>query len=247
MSDFLKIQKAVSAQIQEVGIDEQFNTHFYLTSLFFSQLAYFKLPFVEKRLQEIGATEYVIYNHLGTQGFLAKFNDTAVVAFRGTETNKWEDLKTIFQFWKRKYNGIRIHGGFINSLVGIVDAIKTDIDNTGCNRKIYTGHSMGGALATLLAYHHSPTELCTFGEPRVSGGKVFRSQLQGFKYERIVTKHDWIRFLPFGIPKILEYEHVGTEVLLPSKWDWTDWVRPHNLKTYNSLLLDYNKMENSDK
>lgn len=239
MSDFLKIQQAVTHQIKEKGIDEQFNDSFRLTSLFFSQLSYFKLRFVEQRLQEIGADEYVIYNHLGTQGFLAKFNDTCVVSFRGTEPNRLEDLKTIFQFWKRKYNGISIHGGFINSLVGIVDSIKTDIDRIDCTRRIYTGHSMGGALATLLAYHHGPTELCTFGEPRVSGGDLFRERLQGFRYERIVTKHDWIRFLPFGIPKLLEYEHVGEEVLLPSKWDWLNWVKPHDLQTYNTLLLDY--------
>lgn len=239
MSSFIKVQHAVTENIQRTGIEKQFDNNFYLTSLFFSQLAYLKLARVEKTLVDSGADEYSIYDRAGTQGLFAKFGRTAVISFRGTETNKTDDLKTIFAFWRRKYNNIKIHAGFYNSLSGVIDLVNEDLERVSneCDRVVYTGHSMGGALCTLLAYHRAPTDLCTFGEPRISGGKQFIESMVGINYHRVVTKHDWIRYLPFAIPKILPYEHAGIERLLPSSWNWKNWVEPHALSTYSQLII----------
>ena len=35
-----------------------------------------------------------------------------------------------------------------------------------------TGHSLGGALATIATYRYAPTALYTFGSPRVAGSKL---------------------------------------------------------------------------
>lgn len=239
MSSFIKIQRAVTQNIQRTGIEQQFDDNLFLTSLFFSQLAYFKFAYVEKKLVETGATKYSLYNHLGTQGLFARFGNIAVVSFRGTETNKTDDLKTIFSFWRKPFKGIKIHSGFYKSLNGIVDTIYNDLDSLDSSvRTIYTGHSMGGALATLLAYLKPPNDLCTFGEPRISGEEAFISHMQQINYNRLVTKHDWIRFLPFGIPKVMPYQHAGIERLLPSEWNWKNWVEPHQLSTYNQAIID---------
>jgi len=237
MSTFRFIQQSVSHSIKDRGIEEQFQHSFHLTSLFFSQLAYFSHSYTAKKLAEISADEYNLYNSEGTQGLFARFGDTAVVSFRGTEPNKWSDIKTILRFWKKDVDGIRVHSGFISSLNNVVESARNDIEKANCTNNIYTGHSMGGGLATLLAYQHNPTSLCTFGEPKVSGGDLFRERMSGFRYDRIVAKHDWIRFLPFGIPRLMEYHHCGEEMLLPSKWNWKSWTEPHYLSTYNNLLL----------
>lgn len=239
MSSFIKIQRAVTQNIQRTSIEQQFNDKLYLTSLFFSQLAYFKFSYVEKKLQELGSSEYSFYNKFGTQGLFAKFDDVAVVSFRGTETNRKDDLKTIFSFWRTPYKDIKIHSGFYKSLNGVIETINADLDSLGPSvRTIYTGHSMGGALATLLAYLRAPTELCTFGEPKISGEPQFLSYMQKVNYHRLVTQHDWIRFLPVGIPKMMPYQHAGTEKLLPSKWNWKNWVEPHQLSTYNQAIIE---------
>lgn len=239
MSSFIKIQRAVTKNIQETGIEQQFDDNFFLTSLFFSQLAYFKPNYVEKKLQELSASEYSFYNKFGTQGLFARFGDVAVVSFRGTETNKKDDLKAIFSFWRTPFKDIKIHSGFYKSLNGVIETINADLDPLEQSvRAVYTGHSMGGALATLLAYLRPPTDLCTFGEPKISGEPLFLSHMDQVNYHRLVTQHDWIRFLPFSIPKVMPYQHAGNERRLPSEWNWKNWVEPHQLSTYNQAIID---------
>ena len=72
-------------------------------------------------------------------------------------------------------------------------------------RVLFTGHSFGGALATLLASIHPPTVLYTFGSPRV-GDTDFVAALNAIDSHRFVDCCDLVTFLP---PAIFGYVHLG--------------------------------------
>ena len=80
---------------------------------------------------------------------------------------------------------------------------------------IYTGHSLGAALATLAAAIRPPDLLCTFGSPRV-GNEAFHRQLAGAPHLRIVNHLDIVPRLPERDEKLAgrEFRHGGDLVLL---------------------------------
>jgi GTP-binding protein EngB required for normal cell division len=124
------------------------------------------------------------------------------------------------------YAGV-VHPGFALLLEEFLPYIKTVIEKTNPKSICLTGHSLGGALATLAAYRlmnaFSIDSVYTFGSPRV-GDKDFRDQysIRHFRFENkndIVPhlppfdKHrDWINNLisPFNLSlPAVSYKHVG--------------------------------------
>jgi hypothetical protein len=102
-----------------------------------------------------------------------------------------------------------------------------------------TGHSLGGALATLYvaentaAGHLSIPLICTFASPRV-GDPTFAAQFDQFGIAswRIVNEPDLVPKLP-----LLGFQHVDTEYAYNSggsvEWSLACW---HSLSTYLHLL-----------
>ena len=118
----------------------------------------------------------------GTQGLLAYNDDIVVLAFRGTEDFK--DWLGNAKVWENEIKSgpvcdqtVKVHQGFKDAVHAITrdGALYQRISELQkAGRKFYiTGHSLGGALATLLAYF-STTEsnfkidgVYTFGQPPV--------------------------------------------------------------------------------
>merc|ERR1719253_1400648 len=76
-----------------------------------------------------------------------------------------------------------VHRGFQGALMAVYDEVVeavSEIQQSQCSSLWFTGHSLGGAMATLLAaeyrvmYSELPIALCTFGSPRV-GNERFAS------------------------------------------------------------------------
>lgn len=147
----------------------------------------------------------------GTNCFVAVRNDAAqkpslaVVSFRGTDSEDLEDLITdanfIFTPWTK---GGRVHQGFAGALSHVSEAILREIGSLSC-RVLFTGHSLGAALATLLASLHAPAALYTFGSPRV-GDQAFTATLAGVKNYRFVDCADIVARVPL---KIMNFAHAG--------------------------------------
>lgn len=90
---------------------------------------------------------------------------------------------------------------------------------------VVTGHSLGGALATLAGSYLRKkgihADIYTFGSPRV-GNKAFASwvsnQSNGKTY-RVTNKKDPVTSLP---PEVLKYTHVAPEYWFPDGLDRPD-------------------------
>jgi len=183
-----------------------------------STLAYADEDFVRSRFREAGLPEVTFFEKEGTECYVANNDRFAIVAFRGSELSRKKekadlnvvvaDLRTDMDFrltdWEQ---GGKVHRGFKEAL----DEVWPDllphvrkIQEKGC--KIWvTGHSLGGALATLFAGRYGNVQgVYTFGSPRV-GNEVFKEHFEVGMY-RFVNNRDIVpRLPPPGA-----YVHVGT-------------------------------------
>lgn len=188
----------------------------------FSRLAYrrFEQDADEKQLitEAIGAIGYrkagwfqeaAGTSRFGAKAFAAADDEgQAIIAFRGTQADSFRDLVTdasfILENWDRPG---RVHSGFSASLSSILAPIALWLHETDPKRLLLTGHSLGAALATLLAARladgERPIELVTFGSPRV-GDAALAASLESLAVRRYVNCTDAIALLP---PPLI-YSHV---------------------------------------
>jgi len=123
--------------------------------------------------------------------------------------------------------GGRVHNGFRKAILSLWPEILPEIQRLQ-TPIFYTGHSLGGALATLAATLRPPRAVYTFGSPRV-GNARFVSLLQNLPVYRIASPRDIVAgmpptALPFG------YRHVGEyHSFAPYRW-WTAQAEGYQLE-----------------
>tara|TARA_Y100000816_G_C26055750_1_gene553995 strand:- start:277 stop:1125 length:849 start_codon:yes stop_codon:yes gene_type:complete len=203
-----------------------------------------------------------IESNIDCQCYVSIFNkDSILCAFRGTEnTRDWltdanmirvrMDLKDI-----EGDNRPRAHWGILRQFrsveKNITDYIEEEIKNKDIKNIVYTGHSLGGALATIAAQnfgHKYPTlnHMCvTFGAPRC-GDDDFRKKFNKVCCfsKRFVNEYDPVPSLPFS----LRYSHVcpsqqiKTNQLIDmetpiSRFFWIMWYKFTNIfwSNYNPV------------
>lgn len=138
----------------------------------------------------------------GTEAFAAvrAVSGELIIAFRGTEPDRKEDLFTdvnaVLVRWDR---GGKVHNGFLQAFRAIEPAIAAWIAQHGSGPIVFTGHSLGGALATLAASRWPAGRLITFGSPRV-GDAAFVNTLSATTIDRYVDCWDLVPRLPPTLP-----------------------------------------------
>lgn len=149
-------------------------------------------------------------------------NHLLSVSFRGTHTNRdWlTDLNFLLQPADDLCKSCQAHSGFLGSWRGVRKIV---LDERSALRSKYpgyqtvaTGHSLGGALATLCAAQMkkvAPAEsvyLFTYGSPRVGddGFAAFVDKTFGWKHYRVTHLNDPIPRLP---PQWAGFSHPGPE------------------------------------
>ena len=220
-----------------------------------STLAYSKEEFARERFAQAGLTEVELFSGPGTQCYVAGNDHFVIVAFRGTEIRPREG-KTGFQnivadimtdcdiLLEPSGQGGKVHRGFKEALDEVWQKKKLlayirGKDN-GRRTIWFTGHSLGGALATLAADRYGNVRgLYTFGSPRV-GDHHFKSDFHVSAY-RIVNNNDIVARVP---PEGL-YRHVGNLKYIdgegalhdnPSRWEaLTHGIRGEISYLFNSI------------
>ena len=128
-----------------------------------------------------------------------------IVVFRGT--SKLQDwLANLNAPTVRWWGKGTVHKGFMDAFVKIWEQLAPVLQEIE-GPVFYTGHSLGGALATLTASLRAPQALYVFGSPRV-GNRTFAESLEHVAVHRVVNRRDVVSTLPLpGGP--LDYTHVG--------------------------------------
>lgn len=138
----------------------------------------------------------------GTEAFAAvrAVSGELIIAFRGTEPDRREDLFTDVNAVLVRWDlGGKVHNGFLQAFRAIEPAVAAWIKQHGSGPIVFTGHSLGGALATLAASRWPTSRLITFGSPRV-GDAAFVKTLSGTEIQRYVDCWDLVPRLPPTLP-----------------------------------------------
>lgn len=161
-----------------------------------------------------------------SQALLMADDEKIVVAFRGSEPTSWQDwFQTNINVRKVVALGGRVHSGFYRSFLslwnpkaqaGVLDQMKLNAvllaELEKASRPVwFTGHSLGGALATLamascVAQKIPVQGMYTYGQPRV-GDWQFAEQVEHAKKQqmfRMVNNNDVVTRIP-----IFGYDHAG--------------------------------------
>jgi triacylglycerol lipase len=155
----------------------------------------------------LGDPEFFSDPGTGTQAYTAIDirGSRAFVVFRGTQPDDPSDIGTNAQAvlvdWQAQG---KVHLGFRNALNSVWSPISSWLLGTTGLETWLTGHSLGGALATLAAALRPGSRLVNFGSPRV-GNDVFASQFDGRFVKRYVGCCDVVTRLP---PAFLGYVHI---------------------------------------
>ncbi|WP_081791872.1 lipase family protein [Caldalkalibacillus mannanilyticus] len=146
----------------------------------------------------------LFFAHLG---YVAQSKKNIIVAFRGTE-DIFDILKDI-HFWQMNYPYVseagKTHKGFTQIYRSVVrkQLIETLRGLSPAKKLFLTGHSLGGALATLAAVDVAVNTrftrpfLCTFGCPRVGDSRFTSTVMEKTKEcIQVVNDYDIIPLLP---------------------------------------------------
>lgn len=164
-------------------------------------------------------------NDLQTKGILAHDDQHLVLAFRGTDQP--EDWLTNLNLRMRDGLGGKVHAGFDDALDSVWAQVLLLLKDHRTTKQLIwlTGHSLGGALATLCAAR-LPKKLaahlvCTLGQPRV-GDEAFAAAFHA-NLHRFVNNQDIVptvppRFIPSAFPPAF-YTHAGQLHFFDEKGD----------------------------
>lgn len=179
-----------------------------------SNLAYLTPKEARKVFDKMGYTS-TYYQSKGSNVYVLEDATDIIVACRGTEVKEWKDIQadlTIDLVPSRAGVG-QVHRGFRRYTDNLWDNIKNHVLDCPQKKLWLTGHSLGAAMATLMARRfvlepisHVVEALFTYGSPRV-GNKTYINQFNDkIKHHRWVNDGDIVTKVPFSP----WYYHCGT-------------------------------------
>ena len=184
-----------------------------------SMISYLPLEQAQPLAEKLGFTETVLFDDDGSQAYAFSHEKDIVIACRGTEAHEWNDLKAdINAVQAVAETAGKVHRGFKKEVDDLWPLLEKMLrDNT--KKLWFTGHSLGGAMATICAgrcllssIKSVPEQIQTFGSPRV-GDKRYINHVK-VDYLRWVNNNDIVTRSP---PVWMGYRHSGTEMYLNSE------------------------------
>jgi triacylglycerol lipase len=154
--------------------------------------------------------------------FLAtnELTKTQVISVRGTSNIENAMVDISLKLMVDKNTGVHLHEGFSFAAKQVYAELKPLLNS---DYKInVTGHSLGGAVALILAmyldsYQFDIEQVITFGQPKVTNISG-ANKIQHINFIRVVTPFDLVPlvplFDPLDISNLDVYWHAGKEVIL---------------------------------
>ncbi len=173
------------------------------------------------RLYDLALGEFVTVDNHHFITAWDQQNDVLVIAFRGTDIAQLADYWTDLDYEKIVTELGEVHKGFYDATQALMRSVVAAIEHRGNPRHVWlTGHSLGGAIATLsmrqLELHGHPVKgLVTFGQPRV-GAHAFTTAMNrslGTRMLRFINEDDVVTSLPPRIPLVLPAYYSGGSVI----------------------------------
>lgn len=179
--------------------------------------------------QEFPGYKSILIDKKGSQAYFLFNIDTIIVVCRGTQVTEWQDIVADIRFkLVPSSSGIgKVHKGFKASVDNVWDDL-VKLFKKYPNRRVYlTGHSLGAAMATLMAARCHRTEgipnpiLYTFGSPKV-GNCTYVKFMDSLNIEHhrfvnntdIVTRNPIFPYKHHG--KLMYFDHDGNLIDLNS-------------------------------
>ena len=184
-----------------------------------SGVAYKEPKDANKTFEKYGFHNHRFIDKDGAQCYVIWNDISAIICFRGTEPKEMSDIKADLNALQRKglHNKGDVHAGFQGEINKVWDDLNFTVADIQ-DRNIYiTGHSLGGAMATICAKRLSEELdavccLYTFGSPRV-GNKKWCKSLQVPHY-RFQNNNDIVCRMPLWI---MGYRHHGKNMYINYK------------------------------
>ena len=165
---------------------------------------------------QLGLPEFHYFDRDGSQAYWFKNEHDCIVACRGTEAHEWNDIQADVNALTALAETVgKVHRGFKKE----VDDLWPELEEalTSNTKPIwFTGHSLGGAMATICAgrcllshIRSEPEGLFTFGSPRVGDRRYVN--YTNIPHYRWVNNNDIVARVP---PFWLGYRHSGKELYL---------------------------------
>lgn len=163
-------------------------------------------------------------DELDAHALLGRSGEACVLAFRGTDTfTDWRE--NIASFRLAEFPGCshqgqpcKVGSGFLGHYLAIAEDVWAQLSAIGCTKSTplhLTGHSLGGAIATLALFDlsrlgYNVTKAYTFGQPVVGDGafaKAFNETVSSTTLLRVEKTEDVIVHISMD-----NVHHVGTEI-----------------------------------
>jgi triacylglycerol lipase len=190
-------------------------------SLLFAELsgiAYSDEEAVRRAVEPIGLHYTVeFFDRDGAQAYRLENDTDCVIACRGTEPNEMNDVKADIDAAMVAVGTLgRVHRGFNRETDDLWPQIEQSLRSNSTKAVWFTGHSLGGAIATVCAGRcflsdipSMPAALFTYGSPRV-GNRRFINYCN-IEHYRWVHNNDIVPRLP---PMWFGFRHSGKEMYL---------------------------------
>jgi len=180
-----------------------------------SAIAYCDLKEATKRVKPLGFNTIKFYDKNGAQAYRFQNKDDMVIVCRGTEPTCFNDIGADLKAIPVMAETVsRVHRGFKGEVDELWPMIEKDLLTKSVKQNLwFTGHSLGAAMATIMASRclyckdlPDPVELYTYGSPRV-GWKGYVVHL-GVVHHRWVNNNDVVTRVPLVA---MGYRHHGEE------------------------------------
>ncbi len=199
-----------------------------------SRLSYRTEAEVVALARDVWGLEACFFSVDDTQCFAARVGSTVIVSFRGTES-RGDWLGNLNMLSTTRPYGT-VHRGFLGAFQVVDALLQQQLTEWNGSSIWLTGHSLGGALATIAAAEwqgrYPITGVATYGQPAVGKGAFgdFMKRNYGGRFFRYVNDDDivprvpptyrhvgqLIHFTAAGVPRISLESLVGDDLLQPA-------------------------------